>query len=133
MILAGLRSRCTMPWLSGHIEAALELFKQLMDTLADLHSRGIVHRDLKPANIILTLKDGTIKVIDFGLSRMESGSHSPKRSRVPPTEVPTPKAIVGTPGYAPPEHCITDEAAWGRSPSSSSRDLQDVAPSADVF
>merc|ERR1719219_2518900 len=101
MILAGLRSRCTMPWLSGHIEAALELFKQLMDTLADLHSHGIVHRDLKPANIILTLEDGTIKVIDFGLSRMESVvKQSPRKgSRVPPREVPSPKAIVGTPGY----------------------------------
>ncbi|MBQ4052378.1 MAG: Stk1 family PASTA domain-containing Ser/Thr kinase [Clostridia bacterium] len=48
---------------------ALHFIKQILKGLAHAHERGIVHRDVKPHNIVL-LKDGTIKITDFGIARL---------------------------------------------------------------
>ncbi|EAY18397.1 CAMK family protein kinase [Trichomonas vaginalis G3] len=45
---------------------AKRLFKQIVLTVAYIHSQNIVHRDLKPENILLT-EAKNIKIIDFGL------------------------------------------------------------------
>ncbi len=50
---------------------ALHFTKQITKALAHAHSRGIIHRDIKPQNIML-LKDGTIKVADFGIAALEN-------------------------------------------------------------
>lgn len=50
---------------------ALHFTKQITKALAHAHSRGIIHRDIKPHNIML-LKDGTIKVADFGIAALEN-------------------------------------------------------------
>ena len=42
---------------------------QIAKALSHAHSRGIIHRDIKPHNIML-LRDGTIKVADFGIARL---------------------------------------------------------------
>ena len=48
---------------------ALHFSSQIAKALGHAHSRGIVHRDIKPQNIMV-LKDGSVKVADFGIARL---------------------------------------------------------------
>lgn len=50
---------------------ALHFATQIAKALEHAHSRGIIHRDIKPHNIMI-LKDGTVKVADFGIARVSS-------------------------------------------------------------
>lgn len=47
----------------------LHFTTQIAKALEHAHSRGIVHRDIKPHNIMI-LKDGNVKVADFGIARL---------------------------------------------------------------
>jgi predicted Ser/Thr protein kinase len=66
------------------------IMSELLDALEYSHGHGVVHRDIKPANIIL-LADGTVKVGDFGVARIESSTL---------TQVGT---VLGSPSYMSPE------------------------------
>lgn len=50
---------------------ALHFATQVAKALGHAHSRGIIHRDIKPHNIMI-LKDGSVKVADFGIARLQS-------------------------------------------------------------
>ena len=54
---------------------ALHFITQIVKALGHAHSRGIIHRDIKPHNIMV-LRDGSVKVADFGIARVASGGHS---------------------------------------------------------
>jgi serine/threonine-protein kinase len=68
----------------------VRIMGQLLEALDYSHRNGVVHRDIKPANIIL-LKDGTVKVADFGIARVESSNLTQAGS------------VLGTPSYMSPE------------------------------
>ena len=48
---------------------------QIGKALEHAHERGIVHRDIKPHNVMV-LKNGSVKVADFGIARVMSESHT---------------------------------------------------------
>ena len=54
-------------------ELAVDLMCQILDAIKHVHDKGFIHRDIKPSNIIVK-SDNTIKVIDFGLSKIFKNS-----------------------------------------------------------
>jgi serine/threonine protein kinase len=75
---------------------------QILDGLSCLHQAGIVHRDIKPYNILVTDQD-TIKICDFGLSKLRGETRGRPRN-----------LQVGSPFYAPPEQERAPEGVDGR-------------------
>ena len=61
----------------GHLSWQETVFfaQQIAKGLSHAHSRGIIHQDIKPHNIML-LRDGTVKVTDFGIARLESNQET---------------------------------------------------------
>jgi serine/threonine-protein kinase len=47
--------------------AVARLGRRILSALEAAHACGIIHRDIKPANIMFT-RDGTVKVVDFGIA-----------------------------------------------------------------
>lgn len=75
---------------------ALAIVPHLCDALQYAHDKGVIHRDVKPENILLAM-DGTVKIADFGLSRI-LGSESQ------PDMLTGTHQVMGTPRYMAPEH-----------------------------
>jgi len=81
---------------------SLEVGMQIVEALAEAHSRGIVHRDIKPRNVMINTR-GQVKVLDFGLVKVVGGtmgeSNADKRSSL----LSKPGHRAGTPPYMSPE------------------------------
>jgi serine/threonine-protein kinase len=66
---------------------------QIADGLAYAHEHGVIHCDIKPANIVL-LTSGRVKITDFGIARLPTGSRTFTGQ------------VVGSPRYISPEQIL---------------------------
>ena len=69
-----------------------EIAQKIAGALAAAHAQGVIHRDIKPGNIMVT-RDGTVKVMDFGIARLTTGVET----------APQTSAVLGTATYLSPE------------------------------
>ena len=73
--------------------AVLNVLRQLLEALQEVHNQGLWHMDLKPANIMMD-KNGVVKLIDFGASKQLDSTKGGAIST---------SAVSYTKGYAPVE------------------------------
>lgn len=76
-------------------EHALAIVPHLCDALQFAHDKGVIHRDIKPENILIA-RDGSVKIADFGLSRILGVEDQQ-------TALTGTHQIMGTPRYMAPE------------------------------
>jgi serine/threonine-protein kinase len=79
----------------------LETLAKVADGLDYAHEQGVVHRDVKPANLMM-LKNGTVKITDFGIARITDQSKTATGT------------VLGTPSYMSPEQ-LAGKKVDGRS------------------
>jgi eukaryotic-like serine/threonine-protein kinase len=105
------------PSLQAHIEKAgaaplqqvCEIGAQIADALSAAHAMGIVHRDLKPENVLLEARHAgppIVKVLDFGIARVGTPMVQTGQSGDPTPDLTKMGAVMGTPGYMPPEQAM---------------------------
>jgi serine/threonine-protein kinase len=81
----------------------LNISEQILRALEHAHSKGVIHRDIKPQNIML-LKNGLIKVADFGIAKL------PDTDSFTVTD-----QAIGTVNYISPEQAMNKEPIDERS------------------
>jgi serine/threonine protein kinase/WD40 repeat protein len=78
------------------IAARIRLIREVIGAVRYAHGRGVIHRDLKPANILVD-GAGSVRVIDFGIARLDESSSSAD------TLATMPGQVLGTVPFMAPE------------------------------
>jgi eukaryotic-like serine/threonine-protein kinase len=81
---------------------AVDYALQIVQGLIAAHDHRIVHRDLKPENLFVT-SDGRVKILDFGVAKLQSSPEDSGRSVEELTTVTKSGAVIGTVAYMSPE------------------------------
>jgi eukaryotic-like serine/threonine-protein kinase len=77
---------------------ALDIAAQAADGLSYAHAHDVVHRDIKPANLMI-VRDGLVKITDFGIARMRSAEARTQTG-----------IVLGSPKYMSPEQVVGKRA-----------------------
>ncbi|MEO6601442.1 MAG: serine/threonine-protein kinase [Polyangiaceae bacterium] len=77
---------------------AVHIVRQVCHALGAAHAHGIVHRDVKPENVFLAGPSATVKVLDFGISKVAETSDGLTKTGT----------VMGTPDYMAPEQARGD-------------------------
>ena len=83
------------------VDQATAIAQQIAAGMATAHDAGVIHGDLKPGNLVVT-PEGTIKIMDFGLSRRVLPKNAEEET-LPHTPGSTSSGLSGTLGYLAPE------------------------------
>ncbi|MEV8093555.1 Stk1 family PASTA domain-containing Ser/Thr kinase [Kitasatospora sp. NPDC085879] len=84
--------------------AALDILEPVLAALGAAHRAGLVHRDVKPENVLIT-DNGMVKVADFGLVRLLTGTEGAGEAVTSTTSTGT---VLGTVSYLAPEQIRQD-------------------------
>jgi eukaryotic-like serine/threonine-protein kinase len=77
---------------------------QLAEALRYAHGEGVVHRDIKPSNIIVSGGGRALKILDFGIARLDNPARADAEALMTQAG-----QVLGTPRYMSPEQALGRE------------------------
>ncbi|MBY0524337.1 MAG: serine/threonine protein kinase [Gemmataceae bacterium] len=90
---------------------ACEYIRQAALGLQHIHERGLVHRDIKPHNLIVSRREGLVKLADLGLARLPHGVNGEVTAAITAAQstgtlTPENAMLIGTADYLAPEQAL---------------------------